>query len=303
MKIDNVLILGAGLGTRMGPVGQELPKLLWPVFEKTLLELQVEYANSFKPKNIFINTYYESKKIRKYIEENDLNVIPVEEESLLDIGGGIHNLAERLDYNGTLLILNGDQFLFFDDPSMDLFFDKSLRTVVTLMGIEVEQGSNYNELILDDTKLIDIMPPTERTSKRYLTYSGVSIVNLDMLSPVKGVSKFFDSVANYKSLDVQVVTPHEVEYSDFGTAKRYLESMREVLIGDKLEIRHFLLSNRALDKGKVRENFCYGCSGASYSINLTQTEIIGNGSIILKKSSLEYPENSIVCENLISKTN
>ena len=44
MKVDNALILAAGKGTRMGNVGKILPKVIWPIFEKTILELEVAYA-------------------------------------------------------------------------------------------------------------------------------------------------------------------------------------------------------------------------------------------------------------------
>jgi mannose-1-phosphate guanylyltransferase len=303
MKIDYVLILGAGLGTRMGPVGKDLPKLLWPVFEKSLLELQVEFAKNFNPKEIFVNTHYEYEKIHNHINDKKLSVTPVHENDLLDIGGGIHNLSTRLNYEGRLLILNGDQFLFFDEVALDELFEKSLNNVVTLMGIEVDKESNYNELILKDSKLTSIEKPSDNTPSKYQTYSGVSIVNMNLLDRFEGPSKFFETVASFKSKKVEVVSPHEVEYTDFGTAKRYLDSMRDILLGEKLEMRHFLLSNLSLIKKKIRDNNCYNCNGLPFSINLTDEEILGNGSIIIESGKEGYPEDSIVYRELVSRSN
>ena len=45
MIVENALILAAGAGTRMGEIGKVLPKVLWPVFECSLLELEVLYAH------------------------------------------------------------------------------------------------------------------------------------------------------------------------------------------------------------------------------------------------------------------
>ena len=42
------LILSAGFGTRMGPIGKALPKVLWPIFEEALLGIQIEYVNELK---------------------------------------------------------------------------------------------------------------------------------------------------------------------------------------------------------------------------------------------------------------
>ena len=50
MQIDHILILSAGKGTRMGNIGKNLPKVLWPVLSKSLLELQVAYAQKLAPK-------------------------------------------------------------------------------------------------------------------------------------------------------------------------------------------------------------------------------------------------------------
>ena len=70
MIVENALILAAGAGTRMGEIGKVLPKVLWPVFECSLLELEVLYAQSLGVKNIFINSHYYTKEILEHVKEN-----------------------------------------------------------------------------------------------------------------------------------------------------------------------------------------------------------------------------------------
>ena len=58
MKVDNILILAAGKGTRMGEIGKKIPKVLWPIFDKTLLEWQILYAKQFVGNaQIYINIF------------------------------------------------------------------------------------------------------------------------------------------------------------------------------------------------------------------------------------------------------
>lgn len=300
MQVDNVLILGAGFGSRMGPVGEYLPKLLWPVFEKTLLELQIDFAKNFSPKNIFINTHYQASLIHDEINKEKLDVTPIHEKEILDIGGGIHNVANHVGYEGTLLILNGDQFLFADDQAVEDLFLSSKNYVATLLALEVELGSNYNKLIIEDNLLRDINPP-EDGEKKYFTYSGVSIVNLKLLKRKNGASKFFETVANYKNSEVKVIVPEELEYADFGTTRRYIESMRNILTGDSFEMRSFLLSNKAFDRSKQDStNLCYDCSGEKFSINLSGQEIKGTGAIVIKDSGSSAPSDSVVFGDIVS---
>ncbi|PJB53459.1 MAG: nucleotidyltransferase family protein, partial [Bdellovibrio sp. CG_4_9_14_3_um_filter_39_7] len=56
MSINTGLILCAGKGTRMGAIGKVLPKPLWPLFEKTLIDWQIIQMMKLGIKNIYINT-------------------------------------------------------------------------------------------------------------------------------------------------------------------------------------------------------------------------------------------------------
>ncbi len=281
MNLEVAYILGAGLGTRMGPVGEILPKLLWPVFEKTLLELQVDYAIECGVKKIYLNTHFQADKIQDYIRKKKLNIEVLHEESLLDIGGAVHNLARVLNYEGRVLILNGDQFLLINKDSFDEFKEKSLSFVATLMGLKVKAGSEYNELVVEEGLLKSIERPLPTDS--YYTYSGVSIINLSKLAPCEGKSKFFESVADFKKEEVAVFKPNEFEYWDFGTTERYINSMRKTLLNEETLFKNFIEKNKAFQQRKIQGLNCYHSRGNEFSINLN-TEFMdnGTGNIIIK---------------------
>ena len=108
MPIDYCLILAAGFGTRMGEIGKHLPKVMWPVFEKTLLELQVSYARSLGIKNIYINLHYMGETIEKFCKEkSSFEGVQLlwEKPEILDIGGAIHQLARLPEVDSILLII------------------------------------------------------------------------------------------------------------------------------------------------------------------------------------------------------
>lgn len=74
--IDTAIIMSAGLGTRMGDIGKILPKPLWPLYEKSLLEIQIRYLKKKGISKIYINTHHHHDQIEKLL--TDLNIENVE---------------------------------------------------------------------------------------------------------------------------------------------------------------------------------------------------------------------------------
>lgn len=252
MQIDYALILSAGLGTRMGEIGKKIPKVLWPVYFKTLLELQVRYCEELGVKKIYINTHYLHDEIVTFLKDSGLleKVTVLHEEPLLDSGGAIHNLAARpeVQYEGNLLLVNGDQFLFFDQS----FWERAKKRIngcrAVLFGIQVDKDSAYNETVIKENRLIEIKKNTEKKND-YITYSGLGLLNLKGLKPCPGISRFFETVANYKEEVIEFVTPSQFEYWDFGTAAIYAENILK-LAGDnqrQTEMGKFLLKYGAFN--------------------------------------------------------
>lgn len=270
MQIDYCLILAAGFGTRMGEIGKSLPKVLWPIFEKSLLELQVEYAKSLGIPRIFINLHHQKDLILKGVKNKPLfaEVEFLEEEEILDIGGGIHNLARKVGYQGNLLVLNADQFFLMSKDFLSSSLKKLTEAPVLLFSYQVDPRLGYNCLDIDNDShlkgIVDAKDLTAETSG--ITYTGNSLINLNKLIPVLGKSAFFDSVADYRKNLIAVSSVGNLDYWDFGTAKRYWLSMKQILSTYKVQSTHpflrFLINARAIKSWKINlNNFSYHAQG------------------------------------------
>lgn len=252
MQVDYALILSAGLGTRMGEIGKKIPKVLWPIYFKTLLELQIRYCEDLGVKKIYINTHFLHDEIENFLETSGLSkkVTVLHENPLLDSGGAIHNLASQkeVDYKGNLLLINGDQFIFFNDQFWRKAIDRIDSCRAVLFGIKVSKDSAYNETVLRDDCLIEIKKNIEKKND-FITYSGLGLLNLNGLRPVSGISKFWETVADYKSERVEFVTPDSFEYWDFGTADIYAENIFKLSKDNerKSEMGKFLKRNSAFE--------------------------------------------------------
>ena len=309
MKVDHALILAAGKGTRMGKIGEILPKVLWPVFEKSILELEVLYAKKLGAQKVHTNLYNHKQKVQNHLSQNNVfnQVNILEEPDAIDIGGAIHNLANQLNYKGTLLVLNSDQFIMFDDSIFSNAHKHLITSDMVLFTYDVNSNQQYNELVVDSENFLKEIRSNEYLDRDvyHQTYTGMALIKLDSLDKKSGLSKFFDSVANPNKKKVKCVNIKNSVYWDFGTTKRYHESLFKLLemIESKDPFVEFLVDVSALDKTKI--------NGSSYftesknAINLSEANMaIGNQSIVLAASrhnrdDLDTCECSIVYNEII----
>lgn len=263
MQLDFAYILAAGKGTRMGEIGKRIPKPIWPIFEKSLLELQVAWCVELGLKKIYINAHYLADVLKNEVDKIQKKY-PVEikvlfEDPLLDSGGCLHNLAEQpeVNYSGKILLINSDQFFFFDQ----LYLTKALnklsteKTAAVLFGLPVKKEEGYNETVINKDGVLTEIKKTDG-SYDFVTYSGLGLIDLSRLKPIHGISKFFESVANYKNEKVYFVTPKKFEYWDFGTLPLYVQNIKKIhqLANDQESgFIKFLVKNQALVLNKMND--------------------------------------------------
>lgn len=262
MQINHCLIMAAGFGTRMGKIGQTLPKVLWPVFERSLLELQVAYARSLGAQKIYINLHHMGEEIEKFCKTKSAfeDVIFLwEKPEILDIGGAVHNLAARPDvkYTGKLLVLNADQFFYLKKEELEKYLTPFSKAPAVLFTYQVKNDLGYNALVINENREAKGITQNKDLNPVGIseTYTGISLIDLAQLIPVKGVSSFFDSVCPFKTKTISAILLKDVDYWDFGTMKRYWETSFRILETYSRNSNHpfirFLVNEKALKTWKI----------------------------------------------------
>ena len=246
----------------MGAIGQKLPKVMWPVFEKPLLELQVAYARSLGIKNVFINLHYMGKEIYDQCQgKSSFEGVKFlwEEPEILDIGGAIHNLSSLPDinYNGNLLVLNADQFFYLQKDELYRYLNQYEKYPAALFSYGVDSSLGYNALEIDSNRLVKSIIKNQDLSPGKLveTYTGISFIKLSELPKISGKSAFFDSVCPFKEKDIPAILLDKVDYWDFGTVKRFWETSFRILKTYRDHATHpflrFLVQEKALKTWKI----------------------------------------------------
>lgn len=94
------MIFAAGLGTRLKPITDTIPKALLPLNGKTLLQYQIERLKAAGIADIVVNVHHFADQIIEYLEEHDRFGCRIEvsdeRERLLDTGGGLRKAQEWL---------------------------------------------------------------------------------------------------------------------------------------------------------------------------------------------------------------
>jgi len=106
------MVFAAGLGTRLRPITDSLPKALVPVCGEPLLSHVLKKLKAAGYDEVVVNVHHFASKIQKYLSENDFGLdIKISDESseLLETGGGIAHARDLLlPSEGPFLVHNVD---------------------------------------------------------------------------------------------------------------------------------------------------------------------------------------------------
>jgi NDP-sugar pyrophosphorylase family protein len=107
--VRKAVILAGGLGERLRPFTQAIPKPLLPIGEKSLLEIQISNLATFGFTDIFVATNYKSQYIENFIGDGSqlgVRVTYSREEKPLGTCGPLSLLRNHL--TEPFILMNGD---------------------------------------------------------------------------------------------------------------------------------------------------------------------------------------------------
>ncbi len=109
------LLLAAGLGTRLRPITDHVPKCLVPVHGKPLLQYWLDLLLPGGIERILLNTHYLPEKVRQFVAASPWRerISMVHEDVLLGTGGTV--LKNHAFFDGTsFLVAHADNLTQFD---------------------------------------------------------------------------------------------------------------------------------------------------------------------------------------------
>jgi aminoglycoside/choline kinase family phosphotransferase/dTDP-glucose pyrophosphorylase len=227
----NAIILAAGVGMRLRPVTDFIPKPLMPVGGVPLIESIIIKMKQAGIAKIAVNTHHLAERIESFIRSSPYTdmVELFHEPEILGTGGPLVNAKNLLFESEYFVLYNGDIF-------SDLDIGKVIEThvasgrVATLVTI---QGPENRVLVSPDSEnsgtVIDIIGKLGKTcpSGSIMTYAGIAVFSKDIFKylpaqPVNHsiITSLLDAIAD-KPDSVGAYMPEKISWNDIGTVGKY----------------------------------------------------------------------------------
>ena len=107
---QKAMVLAAGIGSRMRPLTETMPKPLVPVNGKALIDHVLDRLESAGVSEVVINTFYLAEQLEQHLSKRKSPKIRISRESeLLDTGGGVNNALKVIE-DAPFYVINSDAF-------------------------------------------------------------------------------------------------------------------------------------------------------------------------------------------------
>lgn len=194
------LILAAGLGTRLMPLTESMPKALVSINGATLLEIVVRKLAGEGFNDIIVNVHHHSGKVIEFLKHKhfqDVNISVSDESSqLLDTGGAILKARWFLDGDKPFLVHNVD--IISDINLKSLLTNHFERGGLAMLSVSDRQTKRY--FLFDDDLRLKGWTDTSSGEIRWagkaiqgarqLAFNGIHIINPEIFKLLKEEGRF-----------------------------------------------------------------------------------------------------------------
>lgn len=187
--IDTAIILAGGLGTRLRPLTDEIPKPLLPLKGKPILQHVIENLQQHGVKQIILSIGYKAELITDYFKEGSqlgVNISYCLETEPLGTGGAVKKAATGL--TKPLFVVWGDNLMDVNYQELSQTYLKHKKPV-TMVLTPREDVEHFGVAKLDEEKIISFVEKPKRSeAPSNLINAGAIILEpagLNLLPPGK----------------------------------------------------------------------------------------------------------------------
>ena len=175
------VILAGGLGSRLKPFTEVIPKPLLPIGEKAVLEIQIERFKKFGCDEIYLATNYKSDYIERFFGDGSrygVKLVISREDKQLGTAGPITLLKNQL--KEPFVVMNGDILSLIDFKE---FYDFALGkdTLLTIAIKKFITPYAFGNIFFNDDFVTDIQ---EKPDLVTYALAGIYVMKPELLDMI-----------------------------------------------------------------------------------------------------------------------
>ena len=284
----NALILAAGKGTRMKT---ELPKTLFPILKKPMIEYILDEVEKTSIKNIYLVVGHKKELLKEKLKER---VHYVDQDEQL---GTAHAVKQAKDYlsdkPGSTIILPGDMPLI-DQATLDSIIKshQDSKANITLVTTHYHNPTGYGRILREDTSIVGIVEELSASNEEKAiteVNTGIYVIENNLL---------------FKNLHRIQINEKKGEY--------YLTDIVHIFVQDKQFINTFTIFNNSIVMG-VNDLVAISQAEKFFRDKINQAHMLNGISLInpdtitighevrLEKGVVIYPNTTITGKSIIDE--
>ena len=298
MGYNNIkaMIMAAGVGSRLDPLTQLVPKPLVPIANRPVMDILFENLSSLGVKDVISNTYYLADQIIDRYKQNNfgINFNYIKEESLSGTAGGLKKCQYFFSEGDTFLVLSADGLSNADiEKGIEIHRNSNAIATIGIKEVPMEEVPHFGVVVTDDDGYIKEFQekPSIEDAKSNFINTGIYIFDYKIFDYIPA-DTFYDFAKNLcpKLLVERQINTFEIKeyWSDIGTLDQYKQSTQDLFNG-LCDFKHAEI----LTKGSG--SYICGNSKIDNTVKFIGNSTIGDNCTIGKNVVLE---NSIIWDNV-----
>ncbi len=230
------MVLAAGLGTRLRPLTEDVPKPMVPLLGKPLVAYGLELLRDAGITEVVVNLHHRAEVLARALERGLVDGVEVRvsmEPDLLGTAGGVRRVLGWLGEQGTFVVVNGDTVVSVDLPAA-VERHRSSGAQATLLLHRHRDARSYGAVSLDRggriTGIGGLLGPAPGSG---LLFAGVHLLEPGLVARLPAGAKGCLVRDLYVPAIREGVPIHgDVSvglWADLGTPARYLAAHRTLL--------------------------------------------------------------------------
>ena len=231
------VIMCGGMGTRMLPITELLPKPMLKIGGRPILDILLDQVAAAGAECIYITLGYKAQVIEEYLEEKkkSTKIVTVFEEQPLGTAGGVRHAVGVQDED--VLVVSGDNIFSFDLNDV-IRYHRRTNADITLVGTKSDDPRDFGTVCTqDDGKITGFVEkPSWAQVQSDIINTGIYVLKGEVLENVPD-DTFFDFSNDLFPLMMQKEKDFRCfeadgKWGDLGDTHSYIEANQAVLRGE-----------------------------------------------------------------------